>query len=62
MLNYLTAITFLNNATTINNGLEYKNSYGGQNAENITFEITGTSTARTLIFEGTSVGGSYYPI
>lgn len=28
----------------------------------VTIEITGTSTSRTILFEGSSVGGTYYPI
>ncbi|GAA3408422.1 hypothetical protein ACFFNY_13015 [Paenibacillus hodogayensis] len=28
----------------------------------LTIEITGTSTSRTIVFEGASVGGTYYPV
>lgn len=46
------------NATEIGIGTEYKNTIG----DIITFEVTGTSTTSTIVFEGKGSSGAYYPI
>lgn len=60
MFNNIANIILQNNATTTGNGTEYDNSSNG--ADSITFEISGTSSSKTIIFEGASLSGTYYPI
>jgi hypothetical protein len=55
ILNYF---TFQDATTTAQSGNEYKND----SADVVTFEITGTSTSRTIIFEGLLLSGDWYPI
>ena len=55
ILNYF---TFQDVATVVLEGNEYKNDC----ADSITFEISGTSVSRTIVFEGLSLSGAWYPI
>lgn len=52
-------IIFHDSSTSESNGNIYTIN---NNANSITFEITGTSASRTLLFEGESISGTYYPI
>ena len=53
-----TAVTLQDAATAVSNGTNFAVSTN----KTITVEITGTSTSRTVIFEGSSVGGSFFRI
>jgi hypothetical protein len=49
---------FQNAVTAIGNGNEYSIGL----IDDLTIEITGTSTSRTIIFEGKGSSGAWYPI
>lgn len=53
---YVTDVTLQNAATATGNGTAL--AVGG--LRTVTVEVTGTSTSRTIIFEGASVSGVYY--
>jgi hypothetical protein len=52
------AITLQDTATTIGSGTPF--TVGGY--KTITIEITATSTSQTVVFEGSSISGTYYAI
>jgi hypothetical protein len=58
MIETLSFFTFQDTATAIQNG----NECVANKASAVTFEITGTSTSRTILFEGLSLSNSWYPI
>lgn len=58
MSQILNCFTFQDVTTTVQSGNEYINDF----ADIVTFEITGTSTSRTIIFEGLLLSGAWYPI
>jgi hypothetical protein len=58
-MNILKDIIFHENETNISNGNEFVII---NNANSITFEITGSSSSRTIEFEGKSLSGEYYSI
>lgn len=51
-------VTLQNAATAVGNGTVL--TVGS--FKTLTIEITGTSTSRTIVFEGCSVGGTYYQV
>lgn len=58
MFRSLAVFNFHENAVSAQNGNEYEVSMNSV----ITFEVTGTSTSRTLVFEGLGISGAWYPI
>lgn len=54
--------TFQNAVTTAGNGTAFGVTTASKSYKTITLEITGTSTSRTVVFEGSSVSGAWYPI
>lgn len=50
--------TFQNGVTAIGNGNEYLIGL----IDDLTIEVTGTSTSRTIIFEGKGSSGAWYPV
>lgn len=53
-----TAVVLQDAATAAGNGTAFLVG----SAKELTIEITGTSTSRTVVFEAASVSGTYYPI
>lgn len=51
-------VTLQNAATATGNGT----ALDVKGLKTLTVEVSGTSTSRTVIFEGASVSGTYYPI
>lgn len=51
-------VTLQEIATSTGNGT----AFAVEAFKTLTIEISGTSTSRTIHFEGSSVGGTYYPI
>lgn len=55
---HVSPVTLQDVATVAGNGTVFQ--VGGK--KNLTIEITGTSTSRTILFEGSSVSGAFYPV
>lgn len=53
-----TDVVFHDDATAVGSGATF--TVG--NYKTLTLEISGTSTSRTILFEGASISGTYYPI